>query len=482
MARKSYKQNIIYNSVYRCVVILTPLITSPYLTRVLGAEKLGIYAVANAFATYFVLFSLLGVNDYGNRTIAQVRDDRQKLSDNFWQIYYLQFFLTLILLAGYLVSIAVRPKYFRIQLILAIYVLSSLFEINWFAFGLEEFKLTSIRSIVTRLGIVACIFAFVRQESDLWKYTLIITGGNLISLLVILPLIFKRTDFRKPDFRKILSHIKPNLLLFLPVIATSVYQQLSKLMLGAWSTEAEAGFYQNAENIVTLPTFITTAIVTVMLPYASNLVSNGEADDNKHLLYSTLKYTSILNIAMSCGMFAIAKDFIPWFLGNDFTRSGTLVMMMAPMIFFSGFSSIIRYQHIIPNGYDKANLISMFGGAAADILFNILLIPRFDAAGAAAATVIAYVATLAIQIVYVRKDIDFVQIAKSFLPSLLFGAAMILCVFAISKLPLGTLVSILAELAVGAAVFIACTVFWLEKTGDHIFSSMFHGLRAKLKK
>ena len=156
--------------------------------------------------------------------------------------------------------------------------------------------------------------------------------------------------------------------------------------------------------------------------------------------------------------------------------------MMAPMIFFSGFSSIIRYQHIIPNGYDKANLISMFGGAAADILFNILLIPRFAAAGAAAATVIAYVATLAIQIAYVRKDIDFVGVAKSFLPSLLFGAAMILCVFAVSKLPLGTLVSILAELAVGAAVFIACSVFWLEKTGDHIFSSMFHGLHAKLKK
>ena len=153
MAAKSYKKNIIYNSVYRCVVVIMPLITSPYLTRVLGAEKFGIYSSANAFATYFVIFTLLGVNDYGNRTIAQVRDNRDKLSDSFWQIYYLQFFLTFLFLAVYLCSIFLHKKHFTIQLILAIYVLSSVFEIYWFAFGLEEFKLTSIRSIITRLGI-----------------------------------------------------------------------------------------------------------------------------------------------------------------------------------------------------------------------------------------------------------------------------------------------------------------------------------------
>ena len=350
MAAKSYKKNIIYNSVYRCVVVIMPLITSPYLTRVLGAEKLGIYSSANAFATYFVIFTLLGVNDYGNRTIAQVRDNRDKLSDSFWQIYYLQFFLTFLFLAVYLCSIFLHKKHFTIQLILAIYVLSSVFEINWFAFGLEEFKLTSIRSIITRLGIVACIFLFVRKPEDLWKYTLIITVGNLISLVIILPLIFRYTDFRKPDFKKIVSHVRPNLILFLPIIATSVYQYLSKIMLDSWSTEAEVGFYQNAENIITLPSFITTAIETVLMPYASNLVAKG--DNDEALFRSTLKYTSVMSIAMAFGMFAIARDFIPWYLGSGFGRSATLVMMMAPIVFFNSFSTIVRYQYIIPHEMD----------------------------------------------------------------------------------------------------------------------------------
>ena len=479
MAGRSYKKNIIYNSVYRCVVVIMPLITSPYLTRVLGAEKLGIYSSANAFATYFVIFTLLGVNDYGNRTIAQVRGDRNKLSDNFWQIYYLQFFLTFLLLAVYLVSISIHRKHFTIQLILAIYVLSSVFEINWFAFGLEEFKLTSIRSIITRIGIVICIFLFVRKPTDLWKYTLIITGGNLISLIIILPLITRYTDFRKPDFRKIVFHIRPNIILFLPIIATSVYQYLSKIMLDSWSTEAEVGFYQNAENIVILPSFITTAIETVLMPYASNLVAKG--DNDEALFRSTLKYTSIMSIAMAFGMFAIAGDFIPWYLGSGFERSAVLVMLMAPIVFFNSFSTVMRYQYIIPHEMDTANLIAMFSGAGADIILNFILIPRFGAAGAAAATVAAYLVILLIQAFVISRRMEFFSAVRSFLPSVLFGILMVLCVRFISGFSLNIILKIGLELIVGAAVFLVCTFVWLRKTGDPVFANLFTDLKRKLK-
>ena len=480
MAAKSYKKNILYNSVYRCVVVIMPLITSPYLTRVLGAEKLGIYSSANAFATYFVIFTLLGVNDYGNRSIAQVRGDREKLSDCFWQIYYLQFFLTFLLLAAYLVSISLHRKHFTIQLILAIYVLSSVFEINWFAFGLEEFRLTSIRSIITRLGIVVCIFLFVRKPTDLWKYTLIITGGNLISLIIILPLIFRYTDFRKPDFGKILSHVRPNLILFLPIIATSVYQYLSKIMLDSWSTEAEVGFYQNAENIVTLPSFITTAIETVLMPYASNLVAKG--DDDEGLFRSTLKYTSVMSIAMAFGMFAIAGDFIPWYLGSGFSRSAVLVMMMAPIVFFNSCSTVLRYQYIIPHEMDRENLAAMFSGAGADVILNFILIPRFGAAGAAAATAASYLVTLLIQAFYISRRMEFFSAVRSFLPSILFGALMAACVKLISGISVNILLKIVLELAVGVLVFLTCTVIWLLRTGDPVVSNLAASLKKKIRR
>lgn len=479
MHKSSYKKNILYNAVYRCVVIITPFITSPYLARVLGAEKLGVYSYANAIATYFVIFSLLGVSDYGNRTIAQVKGDREKLSDSFWQIYYLQFFLTLILLVAYTVWIVSSAKYYTVQLIFGIYVLSSFFEVNWFAFGMEEFKLTSIRSIITRLGIVACIFIFVKKPEDVWKYAVITQVGNVVSQIIILPLVFKYTDFRKPDFRAIFRHIKPNLILFLPVVATSVYQQLSKIILGAWSTEAEVGFFQNAENIVTLPTFITTAVITVMLPYASNLVARGETDENKQILYNMLKYTSVLNVAMSFGIFAIASDFIPWYLGSAFERSALLVEIMAPIVFFNGFSSILRYQYIIPNEMDNANLISMFAGAGADIIFNLILIPKYGAAGAAVSTVLAYLTTLVLQIMYSKKDICFRDVFLSFAPALLFGVIMLVVVKLLSGIGISTVFLVLLELCAGAAVYLVCTALWMEKTGDHTFSNILKSLRRK---
>ena len=482
MRNKSYKTDIIYNSIFRGVIIITPLIASPYLTRVLGAEKLGIYSAANALATYFVIFSLLGVNDYGNRSIAQVRENREKLSDAFWQIYYVQFFLSLLFMACYLITIFTYKKYFQIQLILAIYIFSSIIEINWFAFGMQEFRLTSIRSIVIRLCTVVCIFTFIKGPSDLWKYTLIIVLDNLVSLLVILPLIFKYTDFRKPDIKKMMGHLKPDILLFLPIIATSVYQYLSKIMLDAWSTEAECGFYQNAENIINLPTFLTTAIVTVMLPYASNLVAKGEKDENRQLLGSTLKYTSILNIAMAFGIFSVASDFIPWYLGKDFQRSAVLIRMMAPLIFINGFSNVLRYQCILPNEMDRANLISMFAGSAASVIANLLLIPRYGASGAAVSFVLATLITLIIQMLYVRPYIDLPAVFRSFAPTILFGVLMAVFVYAVSRLPLPSLLLIPAEILVGMAVYLLCTYIWLGKTGDMVLFNMLRGFRERLKK
>ena len=482
MGNKSLKKNILFNSIYRCVVIIIPLITSPYLARVLGAEKLGVYSTANAFATYFVLASLLGVNDYGNRSIAQVRDNKSKLSDSFWQIYYIQFFLTLFLSCFYFVYVKMNPRFIGIQLILGIYVISSFFEINWFAHGLEQFKLTSIRSIVIRILMVASIFLFVKGENDLWKYTLIITVGNLVSLLVIVPLVFRYTDFRKPDFSLITQHLMPNILLFLPIVATSVYQYLNKLMLSNWADSAEVGFYQNAENIITLPSFLTTAVVTVMLPYASNLIAKGDEDGNEQMFCSCIKYTSILNISMAFGIFAIASDFIPWYLGSGFERSAGLIRLMAPIVLINGLSTVIRYQYIVPHSMDKANLISVFSGAGADILFNFIFIPNYGAAGAAIATVLAYLIVLMVQLFFIGEKINVIALFRSFLPCICFGIIMSMFVMLIGRIQLPVFLRILLELITGVTVYSAFTLIWLNKTGDVVVKNLLTSLKSRVKK
>lgn len=469
MQGEKYKKNIVFNSIYRIVVILAPLITSPYISRVLGADNIGIYSSSNALATYFVIFALLGVGDYGNRCISRVRDDKDQLSNTFWQIFYLQCFLTALSFVLYLVTVLFFINdHIYIRLILSLYVFSSFFEINWFAFGLEEFKLTSIRSIIVRILIVVSIFLFVKSSSDLWIYTIILTVGNFVSLLTIVPLIKKYTSFRSPNIKEIIKHLKPNLILFLPVIANSFYHQMDKIMLGFWSPESEVGYYQNAENIINLPMFLTTAIATVMMPHSANMIANGKVEQSNELARMSLKYTSILNIAMTLGLAAIAPSFVPWFLGSGYERSAELIVLLSAVIFVSGFSTILRYQYLIPTMRDKEFLISIISGAVVNLILNIVMIPSFGADGAAFATIIAYLTVCIIQIAFSIKTFNFIKIFLELLPFALIGFAMFFSVrFLVSAIN-STVLSIIISICAGAIIYILLSVLTLLLMNDRV--------------
>ncbi len=478
--RTSNKKNIMYNLIFRLVFMLSPLITSPYLSRVLGAEMLGVHSSSYAFATYFLIFALLGVTDYGNKSIAQVRGDKEAMSNRFWQIYYLQILLSVVFLSAYLFTILFIVKdNFYIRLIMSLYVFSSFFEINWFAFGVGEFKLTSIRNVVIRVLIVICIFLFVKSSNDLWIYSMIIVLGNIVSLIVTIPILKKYISFRKPQIKEIFKHLKPNLIYFLPVIATTIYTQMDKVMLGFWSTNSEVGYYQNAENIVMLPLFITTAVITVLMPYSSNLYAQGKIEESKELLNKTLKYTSILNIAFAFGIASISPIFVPWYLGQGYERSAELIIILSPMIFFSGFSSIIRYQLLIPDSRDKSFVFSILFGAIINLILNCILIPYYSANGAAIATVVAYLSVLIIQLILTIRDIKYYKILLYIIPFILIGIAMFFFVSFIYKQINNVIISIILSVFAGALLYLFLSFIVLVIYKDEYVFKFFKKIKSR---
>lgn len=216
--KESAKTNFIFNVCYQVFILVLPLITAPYISRVLSADNIGIYSYTQAFANYFVLFAMLGVNNYGNREIARTRDDRTTLSKTFWEIYTTQAFLTVVLSICYIVYTACfvtnnRTIYF-IQLF---YVFSAGMDINWFCYGLEKFKVTVTRSTVVRICTAVAIFVFVKNQNDLWKYTLIMSAGTLIGQAVVWPFVIHRIDFIRPTVKGMFKHVKGNCILFIPV-------------------------------------------------------------------------------------------------------------------------------------------------------------------------------------------------------------------------------------------------------------------------
>ena len=196
----SVKKNFTYNIVYQILILIIPLITAPYISRVIGAEGQGIYSYTYSIAQYFVLFAMLGLNNYGNRTIAKIRDDKEKLSKEFWSIYGLQIITTTIMLILYITYIIFWDSSYKLyNTIQLVYVFSAMFDINWFFFGMEKFKLTVIRNTIIKILSACSIFMFVKSKNDLVLYMLIMVGASLISQLSLWTFLRKYIFFVKVD-------------------------------------------------------------------------------------------------------------------------------------------------------------------------------------------------------------------------------------------------------------------------------------------
>lgn len=448
------KKNFIYNVMYQILTIILPLITVPYVSRVLGVDGIGIYSYTYSIVYYFMLFAMLGINNYGNRTIAKCRDDRRECSKQFWSIYCLQISITLLMIFAYFLYISFFLKEYKgIAMIQTIYLFSVLFDINWFFFGLEKFKLTVIRSTILKLLSLICIFLFVRSSDDLWVYTLIMAFSTLFSQLLLLSFLRKEIVFVRIHFQDIKSHIVPCLILFVPVIAVSLYKVMDKIMLGNLSSITEVGFYEQAEKIISIPSGLVTALGTVMLPRVSNLISKGEKGTIEKYLTLSIQFMMFLAFPICFGLVLISHDFVPLFLGPQFSKSSVLIYYLSITILFISFANVIRTQYLIPNERDKDYIFSVVGGAFINLIINFLLIPKYASIGACIGTIFAELFVLVYQVVVVRHDLPIKKYIKSIFPFLINSLIMFLIGGCFYFAPFSSIVRILLQIIVSVWVY-----------------------------
>lgn len=462
------KLNIIYSTVYRVLVLIIPLITAPYVSRVLGATNLGIYSYTQAFANYFVLFAMLGVANYGNRSIAQVRDDSKLLSRTFWEIYSFQIFVTIIISIIYLIYCFVAVSQNRIIYLLQfLYVVSAGFDINWFFFGIEKFKLTVTRNIIIKIINAVLIFALVKERSDLSIYTLIMSLGTLVSVVILIPFLMRYVSFEKIEVKNVLKHIKPNLILFIPVIAISLYNIMDKLMLGYLSTADEVAFYSNAEKIAQLPNSIIMAVGNVLMPRMSNLIATGEKEKSSKLFDKSMTFMIVSSVLLAFGMASVSKVFAPWFYGEEFARCGLFILWLCPTIVFKSIAGSVRTQLIIPMERDKVYILSVSVGAAVNLLANYFFIPLYQGLGAVLGTVLAEAAVCLIQIKMTTDLVKYGKYIKYTVVSCIFGSIMyvILQIITIKS----ALLNILVSMMVGALIYsVLSGVYFIKIEGYSI--------------
>lgn len=457
--KKSITKNYLYNMSYQILKIIIPLLTTPYLSRVLGAESIGIYSYTLSIVTYFILFGALGTLLYGQREIAYVQDDLNKRSIKFWEIFILRVVALTISSIIFYITFCVNNQYKFYYKILILEVIANIIDISWYFHGLEEFKKTVIRNTIVKIISVILIFFLVKSPSDLSKYFIIYVLSNLIgniSLWMYLPKYIRRINIRELN---IIQHIKPTFTLFIPQIAIQIYTVLDKTMIGAIITDkAETGFYEQSEKIVKLLLTIVTSLGTVMLPRIANTFAQGNKEKVRSYIKNTLNFVFCLSLPIMFGIIVIAEEFVPIFFGKGYDKVVILLKVISPIILMIGISNVIGNQFLITTKRQKEYTISVTAGAVINLVLNLFLIIRLASIGAAIATVIAESIVTAIQLYFIRKEISIKEIIQCGKNYFFASIIMFFICLIIKNIVIPDMLLIVIQVCVGVSIYFSILI------------------------
>ena len=406
-------KNYLYNLSYQLLVIVLPVITTPYITRVFSSNDLGSYGYYNSIVTYFILLATLGVANYGTKEISGHRKNVQK---TFWGIYSLQVLATCLALVLYIATCLLIPSMNNlIAYILGFSLLSRGLDISWLFQGMEDFKKITVLNTAFKLLGVASVFIFVKKPSDLYLYIILLVVYDLLGQLSMwLP---AREHIGRPHLDIVYAkrHIKPVILLFLPQIAISLYITLDRTMLGALSSTTDVGIYDQALKLLNILLTIVTSLGSVMLPRVSNLLSLGNQKAvNKLHEMSFLVYNLVI-FPMIAGILIVNKDFVNFFLGQDFQEARHAIAIMVFRMFFIGWTNIMGIQILIPHNKNREFMLSTTIPAFFSVGLNILLIPSLGYIGASIVSVDTEGLVWLLQLYFTRSYLKEIKILPSML-------------------------------------------------------------------
>lgn len=474
--KASVKKNYIYNMLYQMLIIILPIITTPYIARTLGATGNGIYSYTISIVTYFILFGSLGMNLYGQREIAYVQNDKEKRSQTFFELLILRIITLSISMLLFYFLFARSGEYSLYYKILLLEMIASILDISWFFQGLEDFKKIVTRNFIIKIISLILIFTLIKDENDVGIYILIYSLSNLFGNLTIW--LGLRKYICKPSKINIKKHIKPMISLFIPQVAIQIYVVLDKTMIGAITgSMTEVGYYEQAQKIVKILLTVITSLSTVMMPRIAKSYAEKEFDKIKYYMDKTFKFIYMLSLPLAFGIMAVSNNFVPLFFGEGYEKVPLIMIILSLIVVFISVSGTIGNQFLLSTKRQKEYTISVIGGAITNFILNLILIYKFKSYGAAIATLVAELIVMLIQFIYIRKDInikDNLLLAKNYLLSSLI--MLIVCII-IDKIVIDNLIGIILQVIIGIIVYFG--ILFIVK--DKFFIEIIEQLLAKLK-
>lgn len=448
-------KNYAYNLSYQLLVIILPIITTPYVTRVFSSDDLGTYGYFNSIVTYFILLATLGVANYGTKVIS---GHRKEIEKNFWGIYSLQLGATVLSLILYcLLCLSLPFMQNPVAYILGLALVSKGLDISWLFQGLEEFRKITVRNITVKLIGVISIFLFVKSANDLCLYVFLLTIFELLGQLSMwLP---AREFIGRPHFdvEYAKHHLKPVILLFLPQVAISLYVTLDRTMLGALASTKDVGIYDQALKLVNILLTLVTSLGSVMLPRVSSLLSEGNHKAVNKMHEMAFLIYNVVIFPIIAGMLIVNDDFVQFFLGQDFQDARYAIAIMIFRMFFIGWTNIMGIQILIPHNKNKEFMVSTTVPAILSVGLNLLFLPKLGYIGAAIVSVLTEALVWGIQLFYTRIYLKEVTILKPmFKIAVASGLMYTILLYLKTSLSFSPTLNVVVYAILGVIIYLVC--------------------------
>lgn len=405
MSNNNLRSNVMLQTGYQIFSLIIPFVSAPYVARVLGSENVGIYSFNYSIINYFMIVQMLGLETYGNRAIAKVKGNKCEVNRLFSEIIIAHILVSIVVLIAYVFYLGtLNGIALTIGIIQTIYLIGQALNISWLYAGLGEFKITVLRSIIIKILVLVAVFNFVNSNNDLLIYIFILAADMFFSQITLWLPVRKYVRFTKIQFTNVLSHIKPMSILFVSIIASSIYRMMDKTMLGFMGSLSNLGCYEYADKIIRMPLSVVIGLGLVMLSKTASMYGIGENEKVIKLTSKTLMFVTAFSSLMVFGFLSYGKMFSILYLGINYEYTGVLLMILSPTILLCAWNNVLRTQYFIPQELDNAYVMATSVGAIINVLLNVLLIPKYDCFGAAIGTVVSYFSVTIIMLYMARKD------------------------------------------------------------------------------
>lgn len=455
---QSVKVNYILNLINTGTQMLFPLITFPYVCRVIEADGIGQINFFQSIISYISLFTCLGIPMYAIREIARDRSDVVQMNRTAMEILLLHSMLTLV---GYAIVAILCLTVPQIQvniplfLILSLIIFFTAIGCEWFYQGIEDFKYITIRGLIIKTVSVVLLFIFVKSKTDLLYYGCYtvfgVLGGNIFNFFRLRKYIHRENIiFSELHIKR---HIKPVLKVFSFSVVTSIYLQLNTVLLGFLKNALAVGYFAAATKVMQMLLTMSACLGSVMMPRASHLIAENKEDEFSRLIQKSYDFTLAIALPMTIGLIFCAPSLITALCGVKFEHSILPSQIIAPIILMVAISNVFGIQVLFPKG--KINIVTLCCGigAVADLILNLCLIPFFSYIGTSIAYLGAEVATTVSMYFIGRRYIPIIYFKKSHLTYALGCIVMAFALYGLRLLQLPTLTILLLQGCCGVLAY-----------------------------